>query len=106
MVPQSILKEAARRLAVRFKPQRIILFGSQARGEATRHSDVDLLVIGPYTRGRLDWMMKMDASLKGLDISKDIVVLSPREYEEDKEIPGTVARAASKEGKVLYAARS
>jgi predicted nucleotidyltransferase len=105
MVPESIIKQAAHRLAQQFKPERIILFGSQARGEATRHSDVDLLVIGPFSRGRLNWMIKMNESLKGLEMSKDIVVLSHKEYEEDKEIPGTLARAACREGKVLYAAR-
>jgi len=102
MIPQSTILEAARRLAKRFKPQRIILFGSQARGQATRHSDVDLLVIGPYTRGRLGWMVKMDAALKGLDMDRDIVVLSTAEFEADKEIPGTIARAAWREGKLVH----
>jgi hypothetical protein len=35
-------------------------------------------------------------------IARDIVVLTPREFERDRSIPGTVARPAAAEGRVLY----
>ena len=41
------LKAVADRLRERYGAQRVILFGSAARGEATEHSDIDLLVISP-----------------------------------------------------------
>jgi hypothetical protein len=49
-------------------------------------------------------MVKMDRALKGLPIARDIMVLTPEEFERDRHIPGTVARPAWKEGKVLYEA--
>jgi len=102
MVTADILSEATRRLVERFHPERIILFGSQAHGTANEHSDVDLLVICSFEGQRRRLMVEMDRVLWGLGIAKDIIVLTPQEYERDKRIPGTIARPASQEGKVLY----
>lgn len=96
------MREAARRLVRRFKPARIILFGSQARGTADDRSDVDLLVICPVDGRKRDLMVAMDRALKGLGIARDVIVLTPEEFERDRHIPGTVARPAWREGKVLY----
>jgi len=104
MVSETILKEATERLVSRFHPQRIILFGSQARHTADDKSDIDLLVIYPLKGDRRRLMVAMDRALRGLPIARDIVILPPEEYERDKEIPGTVARPASREGRVLYEA--
>jgi len=47
-------------------------------------------------------MVEMDLALNGLGIARDIMILSPEEYERDRQIPGTIARPASREGRVLY----
>jgi len=102
MVSGRVLGEATRRLVERFRPTRIILFGSQARGTADDRSDVDLLVICPVSGKKRALMVAMDRALKGLGIARDVIVLTPDEFERDREIPGTVARPAWLEGKVLY----
>jgi predicted nucleotidyltransferase len=102
MVAESVLSEATRRLVDQFRPQRIILFGSQARGTSDSRSDVDLLVICPVIGSRRELMVAMDRSLARLDIARDIVVLTPEEFERDRHIPGTIARPAAREGRVLY----
>lgn len=102
MVAESVLSEATRRLVDQFRPQRIILFGSQARGTSDARSDVDLLVICPVIGSRRELMVAMDRSLARLDIARDIVVLTPEEFERDRHIPGTIARPAAREGRVLY----
>lgn len=103
MVASTVLTEATRRLVEGFAPRRVILFGSQARGEARHHSDVDLLVlIDGATGHKRALTLAMDRALAGLNIARDIVVLTPDEYERDRHIPGTVARPASLEGIVLY----
>ena len=96
------IQEAARRIAEKFHPDRIILFGSRARGTTDERSDVDLLVICKMTGKRRAVATEIDRSLRGLHIARDIVVLTPDEYERDKFIPGTIARPAFLEGKVLY----
>jgi predicted nucleotidyltransferase len=101
-VDKRTLQEATRRLVNGFSPQRIILFGSQARGTADARSDVDLLVVLPVHGRRRRLIVEMDRALNGLGIARDIVVLTPREFERDRAIPGTVARPAAAEGRVLY----
>ena len=102
MVAQQILDQATQRLVKQFAPTRIILFGSQARGTADDRSDVDLLVVCQVAGRKRDLMVAMDRALGGLGIARDVIVLTPEQYERDRNIPGTVARPASLEGKVLY----
>ena len=47
-------------------------------------------------------MVEMDRSLVGLGVARDIIILTEQEYERDRHIPGTVARPASLEGRLLY----
>lgn len=102
MIAEKLIKEAARRLVKGFHPQSIILFGSYARGTADKHSDVDLLVICPFKKDRKKIMVEMDMALWGLGMARDIVVLTLEEFKAEKEIPGTIARYAWREGKLLY----
>ena len=102
MTQNQFLSTICQRLVAGFSPQKIILFGSQARGTADERSDVDILVICPINGNRRKLMVAMDKTLKGLRLARDIMILSPEEYERDRMIPGTIARPASLEGKVLY----
>jgi len=102
MISQELIDVAIRRLAEGFDPERIILFGSQARGTADDRSDADFLIITKLTSKRRTLILEMDRALRGLGLARDIVVLTPEEFERDREIPGTIARPASREGKVLY----
>jgi len=102
LVNEELLKIVVKRLADNFHPQKIILFGSQAKGTADDHSDVDLLVICSIKGARRKKMVAMDRSLRGLGLARDIVLLTPEEFERDRFIPGTIARPAWQEGKILY----
>ena len=102
MVAETVLNEATKRLVEQFSPARVYLFGSQARETADHHSDVDLLVICPVTGRKRELMVAMDRALHGLAIARDIIVLTPEEFERSREIPGTVARSAAMEGRILY----
>lgn len=102
MISEQVLNQARDRLVAKFKPHRVILFGSQARGTADERSDVDLLVVCPLAGSRRSLMIAMDRALSGLGFARDVVALTPEEFERDRYIPGTVARPASLEGKVLY----
>jgi predicted nucleotidyltransferase len=104
MVSDEILRIATERLVREFQPCRVILFGSHARGTADAHSDVDLLVVCPVSGSRRALMVAMDRALGGLGIARDVIVLTPEEFESDRHIPGTVARPAWKEGRILYEA--
>ena len=102
MIDDNILLRVKQRLVDGFHPDRIILFGSQARGTADKHSDVDILVVCPIRGKRRKMMVAMDRSLRGLAFARDIIILTPEEFERDRHIPGTVARPAWREGRILY----
>ncbi|HUV65484.1 MAG TPA: nucleotidyltransferase domain-containing protein [Sedimentisphaerales bacterium] len=102
MISDKLIDAIRTRLVDAFAPERIILFGSQARGTADERSDVDILVICPFTGKRRHLMLEMDRALQGLGLARDIMILTPEEFERDRHIPGTIARPAWREGKVLY----
>ena len=102
MISDEVFSEMTRRLVDGFHPEKIILFGSQVKGTADERSDVDILVISRFGGRRRDVMLEMDGALSGMELASDIVVLTPEEYERDRKIPGTIARYASLEGRVLY----
>ena len=90
------------RLAAEFEPERIILFGSRARGDAKADSDVDLLVVMPNGTDRRQAAIAMDVSLADLTTFKDIVVTTPDEIARQRHIPGGVLREALREGIVVH----
>jgi len=92
------------RIVARFQPEQVILFGSQARGTAHQESDVDLLVVMPFTGSRLKLAVEIRKVLRGLGVAKDIVVMTPEEFAAEKQVPGTLAYPAFHEGRVLHAA--
>jgi uncharacterized protein len=100
--PTTAAKDMSRLQAVA-QPTKIILFGSQARGDADDHSDVDLLVIKPHVADRYEEMVRLQRSLRGLLLPVDLLVVSEQEFEERANRPGTAERAAQREGHVLYA---
>ena len=98
------MQAAVERLVAVAQPTKIILFGSQARGDADDRSDVDLLVIKPHVTDRYEELVELDRALAGILLPVDILLVSDAEFEERANQPGTVERAARQEGRVLYAA--
>src|SRR5262245_24644795 len=97
------IRRMVRRIVSQFRPDRIILFGSHARGDAGPDSDVDLLVVMPVEGSRREKAVEIGVALHGIRLPKDIIVTTPEAYETRKEIVGTIERPADREGKVLYA---
>jgi len=95
----------AQRLARRFKPEQIILFGSHARGTAGPDSDVDLLVVMPFNGSKRDKEIELRLALYDFLVPMDIILVSPEEVERRRNIPGTIIRPARREGKTLYVRR-
>lgn len=96
------IMRAVRLLVNQFHPEKIILFGSRARGDARPDSDADLLVVTKLRGSRHRLATKMRVCVSGIGISKDIVLVTPREFRLYKNVPGTIVYPALREGKVLY----
>jgi uncharacterized protein len=102
MLSQKIISEIKKRLIEKFDIEKIILFGSRARGTANKKSDVDLLLIGKVNYDRFEMMTDVFRALGRMNYAFDVIILTIEEFEKHREIPGTVARYAYKEGKILY----
>lgn len=102
MLNDNLKNQIKERLLTRFNPDKIILFGSQARNTADDKSDVDLLVICETKGDKFKLMDNMRFALLSINYAFDVIILSNEEFERDKKYPGTVARYASKEGILLY----
>jgi len=101
-VPEDIVQTMVKRIVERFRPLRIVLFGSRARGEAGKWSDVDLLVVLPEVADKRKATVEILRALGDLPVSKDVIVTTPEEIARRGHIIGSVLRAALKEGKVVY----
>lgn len=99
---QRILDAVTQRIVARFNPQRIILFGSYAYGSPGPDSDIDLLIVMNVEGSIRKAANEIDLLMSDRIISMDFVVLTPEQYERDKNIIGAFVRHADREGKVIY----
>ncbi len=100
--PDSKIEAAVRRIVRGFRPEKIILFGSRARGDPSPDSDADLLVVMSVRGSRRRLAARIDLALAGIGMPKDIVIVTPGEFERYRDIVGTVVYPAVREGMVLY----
>jgi predicted nucleotidyltransferase len=100
---QKEIQKMVKIIVERFDPERIILFGSHARAEASLDSDVDLLVVMKVEGSKREKQLELRTALHDIHVSKDIIISLPEEFEWRKEIVGTIERPAFREGRVLYA---
>ncbi len=104
-IPKKAIDHVVKQIVEKFKPQKIILFGSYARGNPRPESDLDLLVV-------MDTPLK--ESKQSLEIRRhldvmfgiDLIVHTPKRLKERVEMGDWFLRDVLKEGKVLYESSS
>lgn len=108
LVPATIQDAAIRRawpqaigsIVATYHPRRVILFGSQARGDAQHDSDVDLLVVFDDDRDRRERRVGIRRVLGGMPFAKDVLVASTADL--DHPAAGTAVGDAVREGIIVY----
>jgi predicted nucleotidyltransferase len=100
----SQLDEIVRRIVEVAKPQRIIMFGSAARGTMGPDSDIDLLVVKEPPVHRRYLAQEIYMRMVGVGQAVDVVVATPEDLERYGQSPGLVYRSALEEGKEIYVA--
>ena len=103
-IDETLIAQAVKLLAAAAPGATIILFGSQARHEAGEVSDADFLVIEPEMPSRREEMVRLRDVLRPLRIPADVLVISRRDFEEWRDLPGTVVYEAAREGRICHAA--
>ena len=96
------IPEITQRIVQTSHPEKIILFGSYARGNFGADSDLDLLIIVPGIKHLRQESIRVRRALRGLLVPVDIVVATPEQITRLGNASGLIYRAALNEGKVLY----
>lgn len=94
---------AKRRIVRRFHPERIVLFGSQARGEADEDGDIDLLVVMPEGTDQRAAARDIRLALADVEIAKDVFVTTPSRIARYGHLVGSILEPALREGVTIYA---
>ena len=98
---ERVLDDVIERIVDVAAPEKIILFGSAARGETGRNSDLDLLIVKDGA-DELDLMARIYKRLHGVGAAVDAIVVSPQDVERFKDSHALVIKPALQEGTVVY----
>lgn len=99
-----VLPDLVRRIVAVAQPDRIILFGSAARGTTGPDSDLDVLVVKAGVSHRRRLAQQIHRALFGLGVPVDVVVMTPADIEASRDAVGSFVGPAMREGRELYAA--
>ena len=95
------IQEYARQIASRFDPEKIVLFGSHARGNPDAESDVDLLVLMEFEGLPQDQAYRIRMELPRR-FPLDLIVRRPREVERRVQMGDFFLREALEKGRVIH----
>ncbi len=103
MVPPRVPPALLDPVVAYFHPSRIILFGSHARGQAGPDSDIDLLVVvdDDTPAEKLTLQAGYEAR-RAYHEPADVIPVREATFRRKSRIPGTLSRAATLEGVVVY----
>ena len=102
MIETTKINDIVNKIAVRFNPDKIILFGSYAGGNPTNDSDLDLLIIQETELPRHRRSFDIQKSLIGSMVPMDILVYTTQEFEQEKNKKNSFIYSAIQTSKILY----
>ena len=103
MIALDDIKRTARQLGEAAHAERVILFGSYARGEAGANSDVDLLIVAESDQPRFKRSRVLYQTLRPYPFAMDVLVYTPQEFEQARRMPLSFVSTVLREGKTVYA---
>ena len=102
MVAADEISTFCQRLAVEYRPSRIVLFGSYARGEPRADSDVDLLVVMPFKGSGVSKAAEMIRKLRP-SFAVELVIRTPKDVARRLAMNDFFLKEATR-GRLLYEA--
>jgi len=102
VIARSEFSTLVARIVEAVRPERVVVFGSHARGEAGARSDVDILVVADSNRPRYERAVPIYRAVADLPWELDILVYTPAEVREWSRVDQAFVTSALREGRVLY----
>ena len=97
------IKKIVEQLVKKYRPEKIILFGSAAKEDSKNINDIDFLIIkNDVPRLGIDRIGELDRIIDRDEIAVDMIVLQPKEIEERLTLGDPFIKSIIEEGKVLY----
>jgi predicted nucleotidyltransferase len=84
------------------RPQKVFLFGSRARNDAEPDSDIDLLVVADLPGTRIERTAMVSRALRPRDVSLDLLVYTPQEFDLLAREPGSFVRYIIEKGRLIH----
>jgi predicted nucleotidyltransferase len=103
-IPQKAIDDVVRQIVEKFHPQKIILFGSYARGNPRPESDVDLLVVMETKLKETKQALQIDQNLERDLFGLDLIVHTPENLENRIAMGDYFLKEITSKGKILYEA--
>lgn len=83
-------------------PEKVILFGSRAKGSNEKDSDYDILIVKSGIENKREISRKIYRNLLGTNASVDIIIELPEIIEKYKDSVGYIYKNILQEGKIIY----
>lgn len=98
---QDEIKRITDQVIKNYQPQKIILFGSAARGDFDENSDVDMLIVKDVSNRRIDRIKEVLLSVD-YNVPFEPLVYTPKELEERKNLGDSFVLTVLNQGRILY----
>jgi uncharacterized protein len=105
VIDEALIQEVTQRIVEKFHPEKVILFGSHARGDARPDSDLDLIVVMQSDKPMLQRMLEVDSIFGFRRWAMDVIVYTPEEFERGSHDVGLLPYLIKGESRELYAKR-
>jgi len=106
VLDKKLITSISKNIIENFNPEKIILFGSSAKGTQTKDSDIDLLVIMDSKQRPAKRSMDISKVCRPKFISMDILVRTPEEIRKRLQAGDYFIKEILGKGKVLYARKA
>ena len=99
---ERLIKEMVQRIVAGFNPEKVIIFGSYARGNAGTDSDVDLLVVMRVRGSKRKTQLRIRTALHDILLPKDVIVSDVAEFDWRKDVVGTIECGENNSGDTIH----